>query len=49
MMASASVVNVTNNKYIILSLEICAIDDNKYNYNKTRLQIISKFEILCGK
>jgi len=46
-MASALVVNITSNKYIILSKGTCAIHENKYNYNKIRLQIIPKFGFLC--
>jgi len=48
-MTSASVVNLASNKYIILFQGTCAIHDNKYNYNKIRLQIIQKFWFYARK
>jgi len=38
MMINAPIVNVANNKYIVLSQRICTIQDNNYNYNKVRLK-----------
>jgi len=47
MMTSVLVTNLASNKYILLSQGICAIYNNKYNYNKIRLQIIPNFRFLC--
>ena len=49
MMTSASIVKLTNNKYIVISQGTYATYYNKYNYDKIRLQIISKFKFLCEK
>jgi len=46
MLSSAPITNVGSNKYIVLSHETYAIHNNKYNYNKIRPQIISKFGFL---
>jgi len=49
MMTNAPIANVASNKYIVLFQRTYTIHNNKYNYNKIRLQIIPKFGFSCKK